>query len=119
METSMSLQQVKKFVRDKFRTIEDCKAVLNLDTLQGLSYDQLVFIVEFFTKDLKKNERMHDWNESKKHEYLLGIGVKTNMQDHFKEILYANLDHLNIKDPDYEFYINIISYITHRIRKEK
>lgn len=107
------LTDTQNFVRNKYSTIEECKKVVDLDTLKGLTELQLSHIIDLFHEDVDNDNPFSEflergWNMLR---HLESYDSKVNL---VKEVIAASFDYFKIKEFDYELYVKLISYLVYR-----
>lgn len=111
MESSSEEMQryIRNFIISKFKTVEECKTIINLSSFDNLEEEQLMRVFKFFD--------MYEITDSNLEQYIELSWNQVNNIENNKEkaritqaVLQTFLMELDIK-PDYVFYIKLISFL--------
>lgn len=115
MENTMPLYQVEKFTRGKFKTLEECKEVINVNSFSDLKENQLVNVINILMSEaiVPKGQKYANILS----ETIVKL-INDNLSLEDKAMLVTNafkesITEYGITELNYDFYIKLISTLTY------
>lgn len=99
---------VTDYIKDKFKTIEHCKTIINLDNFAGLTDKHLTNAIGFFRLKCPVNNSLY---KDLTFVYSMCLNKEEGHVDFAKDIIHQSLLELKLS-PNRDLYVELISYLT-------